>query len=476
MTQMRLGALACLAILLAQAATLPALSQREEPIDVVDVAWGVAPNRISVGPGDKAVPLTVTVQNVGSKVVSGISMRLELDPPFSNMTGGRLASSYIPTAIQPGQSASAQFMLNVADGAETGEYVAPLRIDYLVVEQQTKSESSTTQDSRTSSSTSSSTESSIGKSSTSQTQRSTTSSTQESTSTSSTSFAVESKTSTVEVAIWLPGKTIIEVVSDTKVLTAGQANQFPIVLRNVGSAGANSLRISLYFQPSTLGSSPVVIQGSKGEWYVQDLPAGSNVTLVPEVFASTEAIEKAYQMQVSLNYRDAVGTARSETCSLGFSVQGSIRIVVQSVFISPTPVGSGGNFTISGDILNEGNVAAMYTNATATIAPPFEAIDGSSIYLGELDPNTPLPFSLSFKVVNGTSDGTYPLEISFYYKDAFGGTHRFARSFDVEVMGIVQPPAPPKQETPSLPLPTIAIAAAAAAVIVYALSRRRGRS
>jgi hypothetical protein len=476
MTVKRWGAFACLMAIMVQAATVFVIAQREEPIDVVDVFWGIAPNRIAVGPGDKAVPLTVTVQNIGSDIISGISMQLELQPPFTNLTNGRLASSYIPASIQPGQSASAQFMLNVADDARIGEYVIPLAIDYLVVEQKTKTESSTTQDSSTSSSTSSSTESSIGKSSTSQSQKSSTSSTQTSTSTSSTTFSVQRRASTVDVGIWLPGKTIIEVFSDVKVLTAGQTNIFPIVLKNVGSAGANSLKISVSFQPSTLGSSPIVIQGPKSEWYVQDLPAGSNLTFVPEIFASTEAIERAYQIQVSLSYRDAVGTVRSEIYSLGISIQGSIKIVVQSAYISPTPVGSGGNFTIAGDVLNEGNVAAMYVNASALISPPFESIDGSSIYLGELDPNTPLPFSLSLKISNGTADGTYPLEVLFYYKDVFGDTHCFTKSFDVVVMGVYQPPTPQQPKPPSLPLPLISATIAAIAILLYIFLRKRSRS
>ncbi|MEM2961185.1 MAG: hypothetical protein QXU67_06235, partial [Candidatus Bathyarchaeia archaeon] len=214
----------------------------------------------------------------------------------------------------------------------------------------------------------------------------------------------------------------------------------------------------------------------KNEWYIQDLPAGSNITLTPEIFASTEAIDKAYQLQVILNYRDTVGSIRSETYNLGLVVQGSIKIVLQSAFISPSPVGSGGNVTISGDILNEGNVAAMYMNATALILPPFETIDGSSIYLGELSPNTPLPFSLTFRVLNGTADGAYPLDIIFYYKDSLGKTRSFTTTFNITVMGVVRPPKPPQQEATSRPLPIIILSVTATIIIVYLFTRRRGRS
>ncbi|MGQ9514570.1 MAG: COG1361 S-layer family protein [Thermoproteota archaeon] len=471
--------LTCLTILLMQALTIMTFAQREIPIDVVDVTWGTASNRIAVGPGDKAVPLTITIQNIGSKVISGIAMRLELHPPFTNLSNGILALSYIPISLQPGQSASAQFMLNVDDDAKTGEYTVPLTIDYIVVDQRTISESSTSQSSETSSSTSSSTDSSIGKSSTSQTQKSRTSSYSTSTSTSSTSFNVQNMVMTKEVGVWLSGKTIIEVLSQIDILTAGEVNEFPIVLRNVGSAGANSLTIRISSQQSTIGAStgfsPLVIQGPKSEWYIQDLPAGSNFTLTPDIFASTEAIDKAYQIQVTLNYRDAVGSIHSETYNLGLIVQGSIKIVLQSVFISPSPVGSGGNFTVSGDILNEGNVAAMYMNATALIAPPFKALDGSSIYLGELDPNTPLPFSLTFGVLNGTADGTYPLDVVFYYKDSLGNTRSFTRTFNVTVMGVFQPPKPPEQKTTYPTLPLIILTLTAIVIITYSFIRRRSR-
>ncbi|MEM2961186.1 MAG: hypothetical protein QXU67_06240, partial [Candidatus Bathyarchaeia archaeon] len=256
----------CLMILLIQSLTVFAFAKSDGPIDVVDVMWGTASNRIAVGPGDKGVPLTITIQNIGSDVISGISMRLQLRPPFTNLSNGLLASSYIPISLQPGQSASAQFMLNIDENAKTGEYIIPLTIDYIVVEQKTISESSSSQKSETSSSTSSDTESSLGKSSTSQTQKSTTSSYQTSSSTSSTSFKVRNMVAIKDVGIWLPGKTIIEIESQINVLTAGEINEFPIIVKNIGSAGANSLTIRVSFQQSTLtsaGSSPLVIYGSK---------------------------------------------------------------------------------------------------------------------------------------------------------------------------------------------------------------------
>lgn len=457
----------------------PSVAFAQPEIDVVDVTWGSLTNRISVGPGDKAVPLSITVQNLGSEVISGIDMKLKLTPQFSNLTGGEIASSYVSSSLQPGQSASAQFMLNVADDATIGEYDMSLIIEYLTVKQITAQGSYSTQDSSSSSYSSSSSSTKSGSTSQSQSQTSGSSSTQTTNSTSTTSYAVQKKQTDTEVVVWLPGKTVFDVESKVSVITAGQVNSMPIMVRNVGTGAASSLSISLSLQAlsATTGSAPIVIEGSDTTWYVQNLDAGSKVTLDPQVFASTDAMDKAYLVQVSLNYRDAVGTVHDEVHTLGFSVQGSIFIVVQSAFISPIPVGAGGNITVSGNILNEGNVAAMYTNATAIVVPPFETLDGSSIYLGELDPNTPLPFSITMGIMSDTANGTYPLSVLFYYKDSFGNTHSAEMTFDVTVSGVYVPPKPQVRQvfflfTP-LGLSMTIIIVVAIIIVAYLFIRRR---
>jgi hypothetical protein len=479
----RYAALMIISLMLLQTSIILTLADPDEAINVVDVTWGLPTNRLTVGPGDKAVPLTVTIQNVGSDTISGISMYLNLQPPFTNVTNGKFASSYISSSIQPGQSASAQFLLSIGGDAKTGEYTIPLTIGYLVVEQQSTSESTSTQQSDTYGSSKSDTDTSMKSSSTSQSQSSSTTSTQESSSTSSTSFTVQKFAIAKKLSVWLPGKTVIEVASSIRVLTAGQLNAFPIVVRNAGSAGANSLTVSVSVQASSLGSatsvsssSPLVIQGSDSTWNFQDLPAGSNLTIIPEIFITTEALDKAYQIQVTVGYRDAAGTSHSETYSLGLSVQGAIDIVVQSALVAPVPVEAGGTVTVSGNLLNEGNVAAMYMNATAVVAPPFEAVDGSGLYIGELDTNTPLPFSVSLKVANGTANGTYPLKVVFYYKDSFSNTRSLERTYDVAVLTL--PPSPITSQPTMLPLRELLLILVIAAIVcctLYLLWRRRRR-
>jgi hypothetical protein len=480
----RYAALLVISLMLLQTSIILTLADPDEAINVVDVTWGLPTNRLTVGPGDKAVPLTVTIQNVGSNTISGISMYLNLQPPFTNVTNGKVTSSYISSSIQPGQSASAQFLLSIGGDAKTGEYTIPLTIGYLVVEQQSTSDSTSTQQSDTYGSSKSDTDTSMKSSSTSQSQSSSTTSTQDSSTTSSSSFTVQKFVIAKKLSVWLPGKTVIEVASSIRVLTAGQLNAFPIIVRNAGSAGANSLTVSVSVQASSLGSatgvssssSPLVIQGSDSTWDFQDLPAGSNLTLTPEIFITTEALDKAYQIQVTVGYRDAAGTSHSETYSLGLSVQGAIDIVVQSALVAPVPVEAGGAVTVSGNLLNEGNVAAMYMNATAVVAPPFEAVDGSGLYIGELDTNTPLPFSVSLNVANGTANGTYPLKVVFYYKDSFSNTHSLERTYEVVVLTL--PLSPIQNQPVMLPLRELLLILVIAAIVccaLYLLWRRRRR-
>ncbi len=102
--------------------------------NVVNVIWGSSTSQINAAPGDTNIPLVVTIQNIGNSTVTGISETLILQEPFTNVSGGKLASSFYQNgSISPGSTGSSQFNLNIARDAAPGEYVLTMRIDYLML-------------------------------------------------------------------------------------------------------------------------------------------------------------------------------------------------------------------------------------------------------------------------------------------------------------------------------------------------------
>jgi hypothetical protein len=103
------------------------------PFRVVSAVWGTEDTRINAAPGDENIPLLVTIQNVSNATLTGLSQTLFLDGPFSNMSGGRVASAHYAGSISPGMTGSTSFLLNINRTANPREYSLQMRIDYLEV-------------------------------------------------------------------------------------------------------------------------------------------------------------------------------------------------------------------------------------------------------------------------------------------------------------------------------------------------------
>ncbi|MDG6910617.1 MAG: hypothetical protein JRN08_09630, partial [Nitrososphaerota archaeon] len=78
--------------------------------------------------------------------------------------------------------------------------------------------------------------------------------------------------------------------------------------------------------------------------------------------------------------------------------------------------------TVTGTVINEGTASAYYAQAEASIRGAVSPGD----YIGEIDANTPLSFSVSVPVTPGASaQSNVPVTISFNYTDSFGQAHAF---------------------------------------------------
>ena len=100
---------------------------------VVRTAWGSTTAEIDAAPGDKNIPLIVTMRNMSNATVTALDETLLLQQPFSSKAGGQLARSFQEGSISPGSTSTTQFILNIDGGAVPGEYLLRMRIEYLTV-------------------------------------------------------------------------------------------------------------------------------------------------------------------------------------------------------------------------------------------------------------------------------------------------------------------------------------------------------
>jgi hypothetical protein len=247
------------------------------------------------------------------------------------------------------------------------------------------------------------------------------------------------------------------------------------------------------------GSESLEIIGDS-RWTVQELAAQSKTQFSTQVFASESLIGSPVSFEVRIQYISG-DQIKSDSFSLGGNVMGEIEIAVND--LSVRYIGDVPNLT--GNLLNQGNTNALFTtivlrsNATSPDQNSIAPISHTPQYLGDLEDNSPLPFSIPLAIGsnddNGNSSnpgaGNYPVSLRITYSDELRNPH------EVILDGTVSY-SPPQQEedapnqgflgfgssstaesgTTNSPLPLLLIFAVivAAAVGIVIVIRRRSKS
>ena len=157
--------------------------------------------------------------------------------------------------------------------------------------------------------------------------------------------------------------------------------------------------------------SELTLVGTGGTWQYNSIAYGQGVTVSFQVYAPSSAAGTSYSGTLSVTYKQLGDISyTTETHTLAFSVTGYINLVVYGILLSPGLVSPGGNTTVSGSVLNNGNLASY--NANVTVESP-ALVPGSqnSVFLGEVDPTIPRPFSVLIVFVPGLAPGNYTITV-----------------------------------------------------------------
>lgn len=228
-------------------------------------------------------------------------------------------------------------------------------------------------------------------------------------------------------------------------LTAGFNNNVTIAVEYSKSAYSSGPFYDVDLAVSI--PSPLQMFGDD-HWHYDLISPGQSVTASFEIYAPTAAIGSSYQGSVTLTYRKLGDISYTqETHTVSFSVQGWVNLVLYGIQVTPSATSPGGNATVSGNLLNRGNIAAYNANVTVeseALAPGTQA----SVFLGEVDQNIPRPFSLLVSFRKNLSDGTYPIVVKISAVD----TNRPASPYSAQQVSqiqikkpTVQPPSEPRQ-------------------------------
>ncbi len=141
---------------------------------------------------------------------------------------------------------------------------------------------------------------------------------------------------------------------------------------------------------------------------------------------SASSVRLEYRLLVDKNVPDSVGelklTSKISSAAIAewtfnLTIDNTLEDAeLNALFVSakPTPY-PGGSFNISVDVVDANKGTAYYVVAKAE--SPVADIARDEVFIGTLEPNDYDNLDFEMKVKPGTAPGTYPLKITFIYRD-----------------------------------------------------------
>jgi hypothetical protein len=214
-------------------------------------------------------------------------------------------------------------------------------------------------------------------------------------------------------------------------LIAGRVDDLKFNITNTNTNPITDVVISL----NTDSSSMKILGDSK--WNLNKINPFSTQEFITSVFASKSLINSPVSFKVSIQYLYN-NQVKSDSLNLGANVIGDITVNINDLAVNYI----GGNPNLVGNILNKGNTLALFTtiellNPSSTINGENQTLTMSSTpmsrdyknknilipassfpqYLGDLEENSPLPFSIPLAMKNGSTSAIYPVSLKVTYSD-----------------------------------------------------------
>jgi hypothetical protein len=226
-------------------------------------------------------------------------------------------------------------------------------------------------------------------------------------------------------------------------LIAGRVDELRFNITNTNDNPIIDAVVSLDSESSSIK----IIGDSK--WNLNKIEPLTTEQFQTSVFASKSLINSPVSFKVSIQYLDN-NEAKSDSFNLGANVIGDITVNINDLAINYI----GGNPNLVGNILNKGNTLALFTtieilssssnlvntsqgqlpSSRQTLEKKTVLIPASSFpqYLGDLEENSPLPFSIPLAMNNNTAAGIYPVSLKVTYSDDLRNSYTVIKDGTVE--------------------------------------------
>ena len=188
---------------------------------------------------------------------------------------------------------------------------------------------------------------------------------------------------------------------------------------------------------ATLGFDPLspVSSVSPTSIYVGDISKEQTKTVRYSLLLDGATSAGQYPVYISVSYTDSRGLPGAVTETLTLLAEGLIDY--ELLDISTGDIYPGGEFEMEADLLLVGTESVEFVSIELVEDTIFKRTQGSEEYIGAVDPDSPIPFDLDFKVDELTELGTYSMELKVHYRDHLNREHEVELDLPITVAEIV---------------------------------------
>ncbi|MEX0657060.1 MAG: hypothetical protein WD154_05900 [Nitrosopumilaceae archaeon] len=411
-------------ILLSQISILSAFAQSADTpferdfgdVKFLDAYFGTEDVKMEVEPGDKNVPFTVILANVGTQDISGIRGQLSMPIGFTSAAGaGSLIYADTDSNALAGKNFALTFFVNVGQDAQIRQYPATIKVDFSRLR-----ESGT-------------------------------------------------RNSFFDFDFKVTGFSLLNMRAIDPFLVSLKNNKVVVELSNAGTAPLSGVEVILQNTASTISATSQSISNvenvvfDQNNWKVGNIESKSSKLITFNVYVPDNLKNAVLHAPMDITFFDAHGERKTVSRSVDFYVSGLIDTSIYNVQLRQI----GDRQLVIGEILNEGNTDGLF--AFVTLEPREDSnIKPQTQYLDELEPDSPVPFNIPVEFDGEPRIGKHDIKIIVKYKDSVRDEHvvTYDTTIDYQI---------PKNTESSFDIMQLSVVAVAVGVGIFAFAKVKKR-
>ena len=353
-------------------------------VKFLDAYFGTEGNKIEVAPGDKNVPFTVVMSNVGTQDITGIKGKLSLPAPYQSPSGRGVAMmADNDQKASAGNTFALTFFVDVSELAPIKDYSGTVDLTFSRLRESGE------------------------------------------------------RSETFPFTFKLTGDSIVNLRPISGPLTSIVNNNVVIEISNAGSAPLNNVDIVLQNDQTSVASTSSSVTNLENvifdqtHWDVGTIDPQSSVTFSLKVFVPETIKNEPLHLPMTISYYDAHGELETVTRVTDFYINGLVDPSIYGVKV----IDLSGKQTVIGEILNEGNSDGLF--GFVTLKPRGDSnIIESTQYIDEIEPDSPVPFNIPIDFDGVSLDGNHDITIEVRYKDSMREEHILSYDTTIDISAL----------------------------------------